>query len=442
MPTLRIRVPRLHAGQLQLREIAERSKVTVAVLGRRWGKTFFGVNYAFDRMTRPVRPESSVAWIAPTYDHTRIAWDEFCRWYGPALIPGNEGSNKSEHWLRLRNGHRLYFRSADNPTSIRGRGYGLALVDEGAFIARQAFDNEIVPTLMDTDGDLVLFTTPAGRRGFVFDEYQRSVHNEAGYGHLQRASTDNPNPKIAEWVARRKGKMTTTAYQQEILAQFIEDSMSLFRNAQGVVGGALSDPVPGKRYYAGVDLAKVHDWTVVLVIDLDASPWQVVHFARFHELSWRSQAKKVASICKRYNGSRACVDATSVGEAVIEMMEAEGLSVDGFTFTTQSRPELLDNLSVHYENRTVRIPKELDDGVLGDEVRSFMTEVDANGKVRYVASGEFDDCVMALALACYGAPQHPTPRLSMGLAEVAGADGDPEAAIEDGRGDTVLEAEY
>jgi terminase large subunit-like protein len=422
-----MRVPRLHHGQRDLARIADRSKVTVGVLGRRWGKTYFGISYAFDRMTRAIKPVTDAAWIAPTYDHTRIARDELFRWYRPAIRDWNQ----SEHWVRFHNMHKLWFRSADNPTSIRGRGYGLVLVDEGAYIGTSTFENEILPTLMDSDGDLVLFTTPAGRRGFVFDEYQRAVHGDAGYGFLTRPSTDNPNPKIKSWLEHRRKKMSHTAYRQEILAEFIEDALSLFRNASAVVGGALAPPLGGHRYYAGVDLAKSHDWTVVIVLDLSTSPWSVVSFDRFHEMSWASQASRVASICKRYNNAKACVDATSVGDPVIEMIEKAGTRVDGFVFTGNSRTELLDQLSVHYDNRTIRIPQELDDGILGEEIRSFHSEIDDGKKVRYVASGEFDDCVMALALATYGAPEYPAGRAGHGIEgrPYSGPDGEDDEAV-------------
>jgi len=55
------------------------------------------------------------------------------------------------------------------------------------------------------------------------------------------------------------------------------------------IGGELEDPIPGRRYVLGVDLAKHRDFTVLIVVDMDS--WRVVAFDRFQKLDWPSMRR-------------------------------------------------------------------------------------------------------------------------------------------------------
>lgn len=413
--TIKARID-LHPGQSDLWDIAERKKVTVAVLGRRWGKTFWGCTYSYDRLTRAKDPATDVAWVTPSYDLGRIAWEQFYASFEPAIEQGH----KTEHWIKLKNGHRLWFRSADNPVSIRGRGYGLMIVDEGAWIAKDTYEKVMQPTLADTDGDLVVTTTPGGRRGWVYEEFTRAKQRVPDYGYLQRPSTDNPNEKVKRWLKRREPYMTATAIAQEVKAQFVEDSTALFQGLEKCAGGRLEEPRPGAHYTTGVDLAKTHSWTVNAILNIDAEPWQLVHLDRFHQLEWPQQVAKVKSRNDQYNGAPALIDSTGKGDPVFDMMREKEMAVDGYYFTTPSRKKLLDGLVIAIQERRIRIPQELLDGVCGEELRSMAVDIDAEGRTTYRSRGGFNDCVMAIALAVQSVGKKPKGKMVVG--EVDSAD--------------------
>lgn len=365
-------------------------------------------------MTRATDPVDEVAWVTPSYDLGRIAWDEFERLFDPAV----ERYHKTEHWIKLKNGHRLTFRSADNAVSLRGRGYGLMMVDEGTWIPTKTYDNEMQATLSDRDGDLVVFTTPAGRRGWVYEEFQRAIHKERGYGCLQRPSTDNPNPAIVRWVARRRTKMAPTAFDQEILAQFVEDAQALFRGLDQCIGGVLEKPTGGAVYVVGLDLAKTHDWTVVVVLRIDQGlPYQVVAFDRFHRADWPDQVRRVAHLVEQYHNAVATVDATAVGDPVCSMLREAGVVVKPFIFNVKTRKALLDQLAIGIAQTELRIPQALIDDVLGEELRSFAVDLDEEGRTKYRSRGAFDDAVMAMALAWWGAPREGEAHVIVGEVE-------------------------
>jgi hypothetical protein len=80
-----------------------------------------------------------------------------------------------------------------------------------------------------------------------------------------------------------------------------------------------------------------------------------------------------------------------------------GLPVQSFTTTVSSKPLLIDTLALALEQRTVVLP-ELD--WLLNELEMFSVDLSASGRARYSApEGCFDDGVIALALAVWGAAQ-------------------------------------
>ena len=213
------------------------------------------------------------------------------------------------------------------------------MVDEGAWITKQAYEEALLPTLADSNGPLLVITTPAGRRGWVWEEYCRAVKGEKGYGYLSRPSTDNPNPKIRQYVAFRRARMQETAFAQEFLAEFTEDATALFRNIDHAVGGQPEAPAPQIPYLSGADLGKSDSWTVQYTARLTgAPPFQIVNEDRFQLLDWPDQVRRAKATCGRYNGAPLVVDATGVGDAVLSMMREERMAVRGVRVAGRYRP--------------------------------------------------------------------------------------------------------
>jgi hypothetical protein len=210
--------------------------------------------------------------------------------------------------------------------------------------------------------------------------------------------------------------LTPRQFAVEYEAEFLDDQASVFRWDTIQSAAALMRSVVGSEepyMAAGVDWARYSDYTAVVIIDAGASPARVVAIDRFHQLSWEAQIERVASFLERYRVNSVLTDQTSIGDPLLEQLRKRlwrngaAISIEGFTFTNQSKREIIDNLVIRLTNQEMAIP---DDEELIRELQYFEYELTTAGNVRMNArSGYNDDLVSALALAAWKAKTYAGP---------------------------------
>jgi hypothetical protein len=175
---------------------------------------------------------------------------------------------------------------------------------------------------------------------------------------------------------------------------------------EACIGGEFAEPEPQNEYILGVDLAKHTDFTVIMVAEKESG--QIVFFDRFNKESWALVRGKIAATAKRYNDAEVIPDSTGVGDPITEDLERAGCRVyhekerPGYVFTSRSKEQLIENLIVTMTNRGISYPRIPE---LIDELKNFERSETPSGNVRYSApEGQHDDCVIALALCCWGLP--------------------------------------
>jgi len=171
------------------------------------------------------------------------------------------------------------------------------------------------------------------------------------------------------------------------------------------IGGELSDPVPHEEYVLGSDFAKRQDWWVIVVANKRTG--QVVYFDRFQKESWALMRGKTVAVAKRYNNAEVIPDSTGVGDPITEDLQTAGCRVysegdrPGFVFSSRTKEQLIENLIVTMTNRGITYPRSLT--IMIDELKEFEKTESKAGNIRYSApDGKHDDCVIGLALACWG----------------------------------------
>jgi len=138
----------------------------------------------------------------------------------------------------------------------------------------------------------------------------------------------------------------------------------------------------------GIDLAKSVDWTVIIGID---SSGTVCRFSRF-QLPWQETEQRISQII---GNVPTLIDSTGVGDPIVEGLSRKHPNVSGFHFSSTSKQQLMEGLSVAIQKGEVGFP----DGPIVSELESFEYEYTRTG-VRYQGmEGMHDDCVCALALA-------------------------------------------
>jgi hypothetical protein len=387
-----------HPGQREVH--AAKASRRILAAGVRLGKT---VCAAMEGLAGAMEPRArSVGWVvAPTYDLADKVFRELVLLASGHLRHRIVTLKENEKRLVLRNMaggiSEIRGKSADNPVSLLGEGLDWVIVDEAARLKPAIWEGHLTQRLIDKNGWALLISTPKGK-GYFYDLFRRGQGQDPDYASWNYPSRMNPHLDPALIEAER-ARLPERVFRQEFEAEFLEGSGAVFRNVRECARGSFQDPEPGQSYYAGLDLAKVEDYTVLVVFN---SKKQVVFTDRFHRLDWQIQVNRIVAATSRYNRARTHVDSTGAGEPIYESLRRAGVLAKAYPFTQKSKAALIDNLSLLLEKRAIVLPRpELwPEGI--DELEGFEYSVTDSGSVKTGAPyGFHDDCVVALALAAW-----------------------------------------
>ena len=376
------------------------AKKKIIAKGRRFGLTKGYANRAIEYLYDGISPG---LWV----DTVNSNIDRYVeRYFYPVLknLP-----QKYWKWRQQRKelelfGHKLDMRSADRPELIEGFGYNFIMLNEAGIILRDEYlyYNTILPMTLDFNPDFYVGGTPKGKGLFHLLATRADSADNPDQEFFRFTSFDNPYLNEEE---RQKliDEIPQSIQEQEIYANFLEDSSTVFRNIEKCSTALPAEPVFGKAYKAGIDLARLQDFTVIDVMDSDGA--QVYH-DRFNEMDWNVQKERIKYVCKKYNNAQAWLDSTGVGDPIFEDLRRVGLDVQGYKFTNESKKQLIQSLMISLEQEKVRIFRKDVAPVQYDEMVIFEYEMTPSGLIRYQApEGYHDDCVIALALANWGVQQ-------------------------------------
>jgi hypothetical protein len=197
------------------------------------------------------------------------------------------------------------------------------------------------------------------------------------------------------------------------------------------------------RRIVGIDLGSTTDFTAVSVIERYGElvgnsrtgiRWQfkeyrVWHLDRFLGLPYSEIIERIKRLVERPELEKAeiVIDQTGVGRPIVDLLKAGGLKrlkpititageaassvrVNGLREFRVPKRDLVGALAVLLQNKELRIPDTLDLKVeLISELQNFKAKIVADsGHVSYEhwRSGDHDDLVLSIALACWYAETH------------------------------------
>jgi hypothetical protein len=360
--------------------------------GRRFGKNILLQDLAVET---GLADHSPIGWGAPVYKQTQDDFRELSNILAPVILR----QSVSEMRLELIGGGSIEFWSLDKPNSIRGKKYRRFIVNEAGFVPNllDIRNYIIMPTLIDYQGDEYYAGTPKGMNGFF------ALYNMTGDGWMrwQMSSYENPHIPASELDAL-KDTMTERAYQQEILAQFLEDGGGVFRGVRAASILQRAEPEEGAQYVIGADWGRSNDATVFSVIHVGKK--QQVFLDRMTDTDYASQRTRLQALSKRYNRATVLAESNSIGQPQIEALQASKVPVIGFVTTNATKAEIIQSLELAFERREITL---LADELQINELMAFSSERLPSGLLRYGApEGIHDDTVIALALAWWAAASH------------------------------------
>jgi len=359
--------------------------------GRRWGKTLTELNWIIEGACET--PGSINWWTAPVYAQSKMVFRSLLQaaTRGKAISAFKDISH-SELRTEFVNGSVLHFKSADNPDTLRGEGLSRVVIDEAARVKREVWEDVLRPAVSDTRGRVLFGSTPKGKNWFyeLWTRGQDKLQPE--FRSWQFPTADNP--KVSpEDIEQARQSLPVDVFKQEYLAEFLENSAGVFRNIKACIGSGREELLPGKEYFAGLDLARLTDFTVLTILD---QAGRQVYWDRFNLLDWTVQKERIIPVIRKYK-AKLNVDATGVGDPIYEDLRRAGLNVQGYKFTAESKKKLIETLMIGFDQKKISI---LDEKVQTNELEIFEYAIGSSGMVHYSApEGYHDDAVIALALA-------------------------------------------
>ncbi len=375
----------------QDRLIRNNSKLKVICAGRRSGKTMYA---GYEATKRALQDNQRIWIVAPDFSLTQIVFEEILK--NLSNIFGSEGFKlvrKPHPTITLENGTIIECRSVENPKGMLGRSTDLVIIDEAAHVDRDIWHQYIKPTTLDRNGNAIMISTPNGHNWFY------DLWMEAGRGQFHFPSnvnksifTDKVWEKLKETTPQRK-------FEQEYLAQFLSDATSVFRGIDEIVSDyEREEPVEGRGYIMGVDLAKHEDYTVCMV--MERSGGKVVYIDRFKDIDWNLQKERIIVTARKYNNAKCVIDGTGSGDPIVQDLRRHLFVEDYRIYTNKAKEQLIDKLSIYIEQKLITIPN---NEILIDELKRYAYKKTDSGVTTYSApKHRHDDMVIALALCVWG----------------------------------------
>ena len=388
-----------HRGQREF--LLAKAPYRALACGRRWGKTDACAIQVAHRLHRG--PPGTTLLVAPTLDQARILFERVLDLLQrlnerrPEAFPMPKARHSPYPRLDLGES-RVVARSGHKPRSLRGMGADHIVADEAAYLARGLLGEVLFPMLATAKaGTMTLISTPSG-----FGEFQRFFERGGqGGDHWSRTAPTAENPRVsAHFLELMRSTTPEATFAREYEGRFagVEGGRFAFETVRAAVS---RDPfvVGSGPFVAGLDLARTRDWTALVVIEGTDEAAQAVLVTRWRGLSWERQLQKVGAALEAFPGVTLRVDATGMGDPVVEWARRvlPGIPIRPTTFTADVKRNLIDGLAVRLERRTLALP---DDRDLTDELLSFVERPSG----RLEGSGEHDDLVCALALAASDVP--------------------------------------
>lgn len=351
------------------------SRFIVMMAGRRFGKSLISQTIALEYAIKGNR----VAYITPTYQLGKVFFQDLLDVLPAEIYKKNE----ADLVITFITGGTIRFFTGERLDNLRGLKFHLCIIDEASFIPdlEQGWLNSIRPTLTDYKGRAIFLSTPKGKNYF-YSLYLKD--GEPDWKSFKFSTYDNPYIDKAEIDDARR-QLPNVVFEQEYMANPAENAANPFGSAYIKQCTFPMSNEPVMAY--GIDLAKSVDFTVIIGLDRNGS---VCHFERFQK-DWRQTKHHIVNLPK----APILMDSTGVGDPIFEDLQREGLSIQGFKFSSTTKQQLMEGLASAIQQRKITFPE----GPIVSELEIFEYQYTSFG-VKYSApTGFHDDCCVALALA-------------------------------------------
>jgi hypothetical protein len=382
------------AQQRVLSSILEgNEKYHVLVSSRQVGKSLMALNLLLKWALET--PNSYCLLVSPIFSQSKKAFIELMKAAG-AANPLIQSANATDLMMMFKNGSIIRMVSAETEQNLRGITLTHAVLDECAYI-KESLWTEVLSAATLIRGKKVLFISTPRAKNWFFNLYERGQDlTNSNWKSYRINSEENPYLNQEELEIAKK-TLPPAVFLSEYMGIFTESSSGVFGEYEKCTKiSQLAEPIPGEKYYAGLDLALANDFTVLTILD---SKGNLVHMFRENKTSWEQIIGKVDTLIRKWN-CQTLVELNSIGSVVHEQLKKSlGSKIKSIT-TGANKSDLIESLKLAFADEKIAIPDETLMPELHLELSTFTYKILPSGKLSYGApSGLHDDIVMSLAFA-------------------------------------------
>jgi phage FluMu gp28-like protein len=313
-------------------------------------------------------PDSHIGVVAPSWRQARFIIRKITRFV--RNLPPGMAFKPLKTLIRFTNGS-IIEAFPCSPETIRGPTLDVVFVDEFSFIPN---DEEIYDAVLFTistkgQGKFVCTSTPWSRDSLFYRIFHHKGYEDFAKHHVTWKQAVEPHGPLKKPILkkiRRQLAEDPWRWKREMEAEWAEDENTWL--PQSLITKCIDstlelwnfDSQQRGEFYAGLDLGKLRDYSVLVVVEEVEGRHLLRHWKVFPlGTKYATVIGYVKTLCDRWDSfERVRVDVTGVGEYVVEDMRNAGIEaqIEGIVFTLQRKQEMASLLRQRMLEGTYRFP--------------------------------------------------------------------------------------
>lgn len=378
--------PTLYAKQSEFVDCPAR--YTMCEATTKAGKTFGCLVWQAERVMADMKAGHNHWWTAPVSDQARIAYSRVKIWLRTSNLIDLCQTNETKQFIVFPHGVVWWFKGAERPDLLYGEDVYSLVIDEASRVREESW-HALRSTITSTHAPVKMIGNVKGRKNWFYRLCRRAESGDDNMAYFKLTALDAvaggvlPQSEIED----ARAMLPEAVFKELYMAEPSEDGSNPF-GIDAIAKCHVANPSDQPSAVHGADLARKVDYTWLVGLDRQGAMttsdrWQ---------MNWGATKDRILLTCAH---TPTLVDATGVGDSIVEDLMNMGMNVEGYVFTSTSKQVLMEALAVAIQQQSLKIY----DDTLINELESFEYEATRTG-VRYTApEGMHDDGVCALALA-------------------------------------------
>ena len=388
----------LSDGQKEAYDALHDPKIKYMILNwsRQCGKSTFAEIACIESLCKA---NKFSAYVMPTYGHCKKVYAELIKYLEPLKIV--KKCNASDLRIESVFGTVLQFFSGEAPTSIRGNTISdILIIDEAAYFSdilpngEDIWYNVIQPTTKVKCKKVIMISTPAGKRGFFFNFFNRGTNGKHDDYFCMTRTIYQDKLASEEYINDLKENTPKKFFDQEYNCIFLDSALTFF---EGFEKCFKKYDYNYERTWIGVDLSgNGSDETIVTKINEKNEVEQIVVGGTLD-----MKYQRIASIINESNNLQMCyLENNGLGTPMINEIKKlvkNKARLREWTTTNSTKEQIISNLAVRIAQKEISF-NEMDKGLFS-QFGTFLGKFLKSGRMQFEAmSGCHDDRIMSLAI--------------------------------------------